>query len=112
MVLDPCHCRLHRYRGFNSIVVHACSRYPDLLMRNVLIRDVLQIANVSTDWLDAAFKFDNPLLDRLIIKGFLMWIATADICIAATEIANASANCIQLMMVTSLADSVGTSDVK
>ena len=76
------------------------------------MRNVLQIANVSTDWLDAAFKFDNPLLDRLIIEGFLLWIATADICIAATEIANASANCIQLMMVTSLADSVGTSDVK
>jgi len=68
--------------------------------------NVLQIANDSTDWVDAAFKFDNPLLDRLIIKGFLLWIAPTGICIAASEIANASANCI------SSADSVGTAYVK
>ena len=64
------------------------------------------------DWIDAIFKFDNPLLGGLNIKGFLMWIATTDMCIAAAEIANASADCIQLMMVNSSADSVGTADVK
>jgi len=46
---------------------------------------------------EAAFKFDNSILDALSNKGFLLWIATADLCIAATEIANASADCIGIV---------------
>ena len=70
--------------------------------------NVLQIANASTDWVDAAFTYDNHLLDRPIIKGFLLWIATADVCIAAMEIANAFAVCMQLMMATSSAGANAT----